>query len=265
MLSTAGTEVAAAVLDTALDATVSTTVGLVVGVVVFPVRWALLWWSQRRQENLNAYRDALRILRSAQRDARYRTAVEGVPVNREAIPDASWTEALHRLAEAPDSATYQQIEQIADLSARSLALAVLFPSEAGEDPRGDLAEHAVSLLTHRMKHPRKRPSDIEESLKSIREAAEAADEELDERRRSRRCGAPTRRRPDSRGRDCPAIQLPGSPRPTRARSAGCHRLQSQRRAPSDTLTRWRSQKGYRCAGPLARFELKPARTPPAPG
>jgi hypothetical protein len=167
-------------VDSALDASVSAAVGLAVGIVAFPVRWLLQWRGRVRQDDVAAYRDALRTLRAAQRRARYQPKAEDDgDVSREAIADDAWEEALHRLAEAPDAETYRAVERIAQLSAQSWALTVVFPNAASEDPRGDLADFAVGLLTHKLKHRWKRPPVVDESLKRIAKSAEEAEAELD--------------------------------------------------------------------------------------
>lgn len=119
----------------ALSAAVTTAVGLAVGLVAFPIRWWLQSAARRRQENVAAYRDALRVLRAAQREARYGERSAGDRRSRDAIPAKAWDEALHRLAEARDTETYGRFERLADLSLRAGALATLFPPEANEDPR----------------------------------------------------------------------------------------------------------------------------------
>ena len=127
---------------------------------------------------MSAYRDALRVLRGAQRETRYGKHASGARRERDAIPAPAWDEALHRMAEARDAKTYEQLEYLAGLSLRAGALASIFPPEAGEDPRGELLEYAVELLLHRMRHSIRRPPDHATHLAEVDELARAADAEL---------------------------------------------------------------------------------------
>lgn len=202
MLASAASD-SASLLDATVNAGISAAVGLAVGVIAFPVRWFLQWRSRLRQENVSAYRDALRLLRSAQREARYGPRESDGHRNRDAVPGGAWEAALHRLAEAPDESTYRMIERLAALSEQSRAISQYFPPGAGEDPRGELAEHAVELLTHQLKHRWRRFEDIEDRLTLISDAAVWAEDELDAQYKREReaCTASLRKERASAGTD----------------------------------------------------------------